>query len=89
MWNVDSEFPALIQSSDGDATVLGNDADELLPNVLDVVVLSQLANVHLDCVLGWLTTVCVRQYRTDTLLRFVPKLRFLHLYLIGDFEERT
>lgn len=58
MWNADPEFSALVQCADGNTTVLGNEADELLSNVLYVVVLSQLANVRLDCVLGWLTAEC-------------------------------
>jgi hypothetical protein len=58
MWNADTIFSALIQRADGNAAVLGNKSDELLSNVLYVVVLSQLANVRLDCVLGRLTGLC-------------------------------
>ncbi len=54
IWDADAVFPALVQASDGDSAVLGDEADELLPNVLDLVVLPQAADVRLHCVLRWL-----------------------------------
>jgi hypothetical protein len=47
IWDADAIFPALVQGPDGDSTILGDEADELLANVFDVVVLSQAADVRL------------------------------------------
>ena len=59
MGDADTIFPALVQGTDRDSTILGYEADKLLPDVLHVVVLSQAANVCLYCFL-WRLTGCER-----------------------------
>jgi hypothetical protein len=54
LWITDTKLPLFIDRPDRHASVLGNEADELLADVLDIVVLLQTADVCLDSHVGWL-----------------------------------
>jgi hypothetical protein len=58
-WDIDTIFPIFIQSPNGNPSILGNEPDELLSNVLDLIILLKAANVCLYCGLGWLAAACV------------------------------